>query len=157
MFIQYNRDRHGLKTLPAQHVDTGMGFERLASILQGKMSNYDTDVFTPLFDEIQKVSGQSKPYTGKIGEEDKGTIDMAYRVVADHVRTLSFAIADGAVPDALGRGYVLRRVLRRAVWYGQHFLGAPKGFVYKIVPRLCEVLGDAFPELRRAQSTIMAV
>ena len=157
VFIQYNRDRHGLKTLPAQHVDTGMGFERLASILQGKMSNYDTDVFTPLFDEIQKVSGQSKPYTGKIGEEDEGTVDMAYRVVADHVRTLSFAIADGAVPDALGRGYVLRRVLRRAVWYGQHFLGAPKGFVYKIVPRLCEVLGDAFPELRRAQSTIMAV
>ena len=71
--------------------------------------------------------------------------------------TLSFAIADGAVPDALGRGYVLGRVLRRAVWYGQHFLGAPKGFVYKIVPRLCEVLGDAFPELGRAQSTIMAV
>ena len=85
-----------------------MGFERLASILQGKMSNYDTDVFTPLFDEIQKVSGQSKPYTGKIGEEDKGTIDMAYRVVADHVRTYHFG-ADGAVPDALGRGYVLEK------------------------------------------------
>ena len=157
VFIQYNRDKHGLKSLPAQHVDTGMGFERLASILQGKMSNYDTDVFTPLFDEIQQVSGQAKAYGGTIGEEDIGTIDMAYRVVADHVRTLSFAIADGAVPDALGRGYVLRRVLRRAVWYGQHFLGAPKGFVFKIVPRLCEVLGDAFPELRRAKSTIMAV
>ena len=104
------------------------------------MSNYDTDVFTPLFDEIQKVSGQAKAYSGKIGDEDVDTIDMAYRVVADHVRTLSFAIADGAVPDALGRGYVLRRVLRRAVWYGQHFLGAPKGFVFRIVPRLCEVL-----------------
>jgi len=157
VFIQYNRDKHGLKELPAQHVDTGMGFERLASILQGKMSNYDTDVFTPLFDEIQKVSGQAKAYSGKIGDEDVDTIDMAYRVVADHVRTLSFAIADGAVPDALGRGYVLRRVLRRAVWYGQHFLGAPKGFVFRIVPRLCEVLGDAFPELRRARDTIMAV
>jgi len=157
VFIQYNRDAHGLKTLPAQHVDTGMGFERLASILQGKMSNYDTDVFTPLFDEIQKVSGQPRAYGGKIGDADVGTIDMAYRVVADHVRTLSFAVADGAVPDALGRGYVLRRVLRRAVWYGQHFLGAPKGFVYKIVPKLCEVMGDAFPELRRARDTIMAV
>jgi len=157
VFIQYNRDRFGLKALPSQHVDTGMGFERLASILQGKLSNYDTDVFTPLFEEIRKVSGMAAAYAGRIGDADVDTVDMAYRVVADHVRTLSFAIADGAVPDALGRGYVLRRVLRRAVWYGQRFLGAPKGFVYKLVPKLCEVLGDAFPELRRARDTIMAV
>ena len=82
---------------------------------------------------------------------------MAYRVVADHVRTLTFAITDGAVPDTQGRGYVLRRVLRRAVWYGQHFLGAPKGFVYKLVPKLCEVLGEAFPEIVKAKDTVMAV
>ena len=157
VFIQYNRDKFGLKELPAQHVDTGMGFERLASILQGQMSNYDTDIFTPLFAEIQAVSGCPVAYAGKIGDEDKETKDMAYRVVADHVRTLTFAITDGAVPDTQGRGYVLRRVLRRAVWYGQHFLGAPKGFVYKLVPKLCEVLGEAFPEIVKAKDTVMAV
>ncbi|KAH8094258.1 hypothetical protein JL720_4251 [Aureococcus anophagefferens] len=156
-FIQYNRDKFGLKELPAQHVDTGMGFERLASILQGQMSNYDTDIFTPLFAEIQAVSGCPVAYAGKIGDEDAETKDMAYRVVADHVRTLTFAITDGAVPDTQGRGYVLRRVLRRAVWYGQHFLGAPKGFVYKLVPKLCEVLGEAFPEIVKAKDTVMAV
>ena len=156
VFIQYNRDSSGLKSLPNKHVDTGMGFERLASILQGKMSNYDTDVFTPLFAEIQSKIKDLAPYGGKIGE--KAQIDTAYRVVADHVRTLSFAIADGAVPDKLGRGYVLRRVLRRAVWYGQRFLKAPKGgFVASLVPALCRVMGDAFPELRRSEKTIIAV
>jgi len=154
VFIQYNRDSSGLKTLPSQHVDTGMGFERLASILQGKMSNYDTDVFAPLFAAVRAACRDVPPeYSGKL-EDD---VDTAYRVVADHVRTLSFAIADGAQPDNLGRGYVLRRVLRRAVWYGQHFLKAPKGFLHTLVPALVANMGEAYPELRRAEATIRAV
>jgi len=159
VFIQYNRDSSGLKSLPAQHVDTGMGFERLASILQNKMSNYDTDIFTPLFDEIQQLIGSNKleSYQGQIAPHEHAAIDMAYRVVTDHIRTLSFAIADGALPDKLGRGYVLRRVLRRAVWYAQRYLKAPKAFVYKLVPKLVQVMGQAYPELVKAQSTIEAV
>ncbi|KAJ1461017.1 tRNA synthetases class II (A)-domain-containing protein [Pelagophyceae sp. CCMP2097] len=160
VFIQYNRDASGLKSLPNQHVDTGMGFERLASILQGQMSNYDTDVFTPLFAAIQELSGFATPYRGRVGAEDTGTIDMAYRVVADHVRTLSFAIADGAVPDALGRGYVLRRILRRAVWYSQRFLGVKASdgpFVARVVDALVATLGGAFPELARGRDTIVRV
>ncbi|KAJ8605847.1 hypothetical protein CTAYLR_000523 [Chrysophaeum taylorii] len=152
VFIQFNRDSGGLKELPSQHVDTGMGFERLASILQKKMSNYDTDVFTPLFDAIQKEAGCAG-YEGLL-EADR---DVAYRVVADHVRTLSFAIADGAVPDNLGRGYVLRRVLRRAVWYAQHHLEAPKSFLHKLVPTLADSMGEAYPELKKSLATIQGV
>jgi hypothetical protein len=111
-----------------------MGLERLVSVLQEKRSNYDTDVFMPLFGAIQAVIG-CEPYQGRVGAADTALVDTAYRVLADHARTLSFAIADGAVPSNEGRGYVLRRILRRAVRYGKQILGAPSGFFAQLVPR----------------------
>ena len=159
VFIQYNRENNGeLRQLPAKHVDTGMGLERLSSILQEKSSNYDTDAFMPIFEAIQKEIG-CQPYGGKLDEEDaaQGFKDTAYRVVADHLRTLSFAIADGAVPSNEGRGYVLRRVLRRCVRYGLQTLGANPGFLSKLVPTLVREMGDAFPELKEKQGLIVQV
>ena len=157
VFIQYNREADGsLRPLPAQHVDTGMGFERLTSIMQGVDSNYDTDIFIPIFEAIQKVTG-CRPYSGKIGAEDADYVDMAYRVVADHIRTLSFAITDGAIPSNDGRGYVLRRVLRRAVRYGRQNLGAELGFFAQLVPTVVELFGDIFPELKEKQDLVTAI
>ncbi len=143
VFIQFNRAADGkLRPLPAQHVDTGMGFERIVRVLQDKASNYDTDVFTPLFDATSKATG-ARPYAG--GLDDK--IDTAYRVIADHARCLTFAITDGAVPGNEGRGYVLRRILRRAVKYGRIDLGCEKPFLHQLVQTVVDTMGDAFPEL----------
>ncbi|KAJ4526104.1 Alanine--tRNA ligase [Exophiala dermatitidis] len=148
VFIQYNREPDkSLRPLPNKHVDTGMGFERLVSVLQDKLSNYDTDVFTPLFDRIQEVTG-ARPYAGKFGDEDKDGVDTAYRVVADHVRMLTFAISDGGIPNNEGRGYVVRRVLRRGARYARKYLNVEIGnFFSRVVPTLVAQMGDMFKEI----------
>lgn len=157
VFIQFNREPDAsLRPLPNKHVDTGMGFERVTSILQNKMSNYDTDVFIPIFDAIQKVT-RCRPYSGLLGESDADGVDMAYRVVGDHIRTLTIAITDGAVPDSDGRGYVLRRILRRAVRYGREFLKAPSGFFSGLADAVVESMGDAFPELVEKRDHVVDV
>ena len=144
VFIQFNRNASGvLSPLPAKHVDTGMGFERICAVLQGKNSNYDTDVFAPIFKAISNITG-TRPYSGKL--DDK--IDMAYRVIADHIRCLTFAITDGAIPSNEGRGYVLRRILRRAVRHGWQTLGVKEPFLHKLVPGVVDTMGEVFPELK---------
>uniref|UniRef100_A0A8C2CRY1 Alanine--tRNA ligase n=1 Tax=Cyprinus carpio TaxID=7962 RepID=A0A8C2CRY1_CYPCA len=149
VFIQFNRESETvLKPLPKKSIDTGMGLERLVSVLQNKMSNYDTDLFIPYFEAIQKGTG-ARAYTGKVGAEDADGIDMAYRVLADHARTITIALSDGGRPDNTGRGYVLRRILRRAVRYSHEKLGAQKGFFASLVDVVVDSLGDAFPELRK--------
>jgi alanyl-tRNA synthetase len=157
VFMQFNREPSGqLRELPAKHIDTGMGFERLTSILQGRMSNYDTDIFQPLFDAISRITG-SEPYTGRLAGDDVDGKDMAYRVIADHARTLTFAVTDGAVPSNEGRGYVLRRILRRAVRYGQQFLKAKTGFFCQLVPVVVATFKDAFPELEGKEAFVIDV
>jgi alanyl-tRNA synthetase len=156
VFIQYNRDDKGLNPLPQKHIDTGMGLERLVSILQNKSSNYDIDVFTPIFDKLAEYSKVGN-YEGKLGTEDSTLKDTAYRAIADHIRTLSFAIADGAMPNNEGRGYVLRRILRRATRYGQQILKADPGFFQKLVPVVVETFGGAYPELVEKQALITEV
>ncbi len=136
-----------LHELPAKHVDTGMGFERVCAILQKKNSNYDTDVFTPLINEIVKLSKIKYD-----SEEDK----IPMRVIADHARALTFAIADGAVPGNEGRGYVLRRILRRAARYGRK-LNLQKPFIYKLVDVLVKTMGDVFPEIKEKQEFVEKV
>uniref|UniRef100_A0A8C7APE7 alanine--tRNA ligase n=1 Tax=Neovison vison TaxID=452646 RepID=A0A8C7APE7_NEOVI len=149
VFIQYNRESDGiLKPLPKKSIDTGMGLERLVSVLQNKMSNYDTDLFVPYFEAIQKGTG-ARPYSGKVGADDADGIDMAYRVLADHARTITVALADGGRPDNTGRGYVLRRILRRAVRYSHEKLNASRGFFATLVDVVVQSLGDAFPELKK--------
>ena len=149
VFIQFNRAADGtLHPLPAKHVDTGMGFERIVRFMQGKTSNYDTDVFTPLFAAIRELTG-AREYRSELDDP----IEMAYRVIADHIRTLAFAITDGAMPGNEGRGYVLRRILRRAVRHGRQTLGVTDPFLHRLVPVVTDTMGAAFPELRQNPDT----
>uniref|UniRef100_A0A674I383 Alanine--tRNA ligase n=1 Tax=Terrapene triunguis TaxID=2587831 RepID=A0A674I383_9SAUR len=157
VFMQYSREADGsLRPLPQHHVDTGMGLERLVTVLQSKRSNYDTDLFTPILDAIHKGCG-GPGYQGLVGEADVRSVNMAYRVVADHVRTLSMCIADGVYPGMSGAELVLRRILRRAVRFCSEVLHAPPGFLASLVPAVVEVLGDAYPELRKNTDQIMNV
>ncbi|KAI9890831.1 MAG: Alanine--tRNA ligase [Vezdaea aestivalis] len=158
VFIQYNREADkSLRSLPNKHVDTGMGFERLVSILQDKPSNYDTDVFTPLFKKIQEITGV-RAYAGAFGAEDKDGIDTAYRVVADHLRLLTFAISDGGVPNNEGRGYVVRRVLRRGCRFARKYFNVEIGnFFAKLVPTLVEQMGDMFPEIKKKEQDVKEI
>jgi len=157
VFIQFNRESATkLQTLPAQHVDTGMGLERLVSILQNHNSNYDIDAFQAIFKKLETMTDKG-PYTSRVGEDDTDLKDTAYRVLADHARTLTFAIADGAIPNNEGRGYVLRRILRRATRYGQQILNCEPGFFAKLVPTVVETFGGAYPELVKQQDAVLAV
>ena len=150
VFMQFERKADGsLVELPAQHVDTGMGFERLCMVLQGKRSNYDTDVFQPLIQAIAKQCGMT------YGTDEK--VDIAMRVIADHLRAISFAIADGQLPSNTGAGYVIRRILRRAVRYGYSFLGFNEPFMHELVKTLTGQMGDQFPELRKQQELVESV
>jgi alanyl-tRNA synthetase len=174
VFIQFNANPDGSFTpLPQRHVDTGMGFERVTAIIQGTknltdfsgtVSNYETDIFHPIFDELEKLSGKKYASTlprsepsairneGQSGS-DQSAIDVAFRVIADHIRTLSFAIADGIIPSNEGRGYVLRRILRRAVRYGRT-LGFHESFLFELVDVVAKTMGDVFPEVRAKEKQI---
>ena len=150
VFMQFNRKANGsLEPLPHKHIDTGMGFERLCMVLQNKQSNYDTDVFQTRISEIAALSGK------KYGEDEKA--DIAMRVIADHLRTISFSIADGQLPSNVKAGYVIRRILRRAVRYGYTYLGFNEPFICKLVPGLVEQMGAQFPELKAQQNLIVSV
>ena len=147
VFMQFNRKADGsLEGLPAKVIDTGMGFERLCMALQGKISNYDTDVFQPIIKEIAKMAGT------EYGKDKQN--DVAMRVIADHIRTIAFSITDGQLPSNAKAGYVIRRILRRAVRYGYTFLGQKQAFMYKLLPVLIENMGEAYPELN-AQRTLI--
>ncbi len=150
VFIEFNRKADGsLEPLPNKHIDTGMGFERLCMVLQGKQSNYDTDVFQPLIQELAKMAG--------LNYGDNEEQDIAMRVIADHIRAISFSIADGQLPSNNKAGYVIRRILRRAVRYGYTFLSFNEAFMYKLVDSLVAQLGDTYPELRKQQQLITNV
>ncbi|PZR75636.1 MAG: alanine--tRNA ligase [Chthoniobacterales bacterium] len=168
VFIQFNANADGtFSPLPQRHADTGMGLERITAMIQGTknfadftgiISNYETDVFRPIFDELEKLSGKkytsTLPTPGGTSENEQEKIDIAFRVIADHIRTLSFAIADRIQPSNEGRGYVLRRILRRAVRYGRT-LGFHEPFFYQLTDVLAHMMGDVFPELRAKQTVIM--
>ncbi len=148
VFMQFNRKADGsLENLPKTHIDTGMGFERLCMALQGVKSNYDTDVFTPLIREIETITGVKYENTEALNENT----DIAIRVIADHVRAVAFSIADGQLPSNTGAGYVIRRILRRAIRYGFTFLNQKEPFIYKLVETLSDQMGDAFPEIKAQQ------
>jgi len=170
VFIQFNANPDGsFSPLPARHVDTGMGFERVAGIMQNTrnftrfghiISNYETDIFRPVFDRIEKLSGKkycsTLPRFGSTGDTEQERVDVAFRVIADHIRTLSFAIADGIQPGNTDRSYVLRRILRRAVRYGRT-LGFDEPFFYKLVSVLADHMGNVFPEIRLRQEHVEEV
>ena len=170
VFIQFNANPDGsFSPLPAKHVDTGMGFERVTGILQNTknftdfnhvISNYETDIFRPIFDKIEKLSGRkygsTLPAAGSAAATEQEKVDVAFRVIADHIRTLSFAIADGIQPGNTDRNYVLRRILRRAVRYGRS-LGFHEPFFYKLVAVLADTMGHVFPELRARQDHVEQV
>ena len=150
VFIQFNRKANGqLEELPAKHIDTGMGFERLAMVIQGVQSNYDTDVFQPMIQSLANKAGV------KYGKNEK--TDIALRVIADHVRAIAFAISDGQLPSNNGAGYVIRRILRRAVRYGYTFLKFDTAFINKIVPQLADQFAQVFPELKAQEAFVMKV
>ena len=150
VFMQFNRKAdHSLEPLPAKVIDTGMGFERLVRTLQGKQSNYDTDVFQPIIKEIGTLTGK------QYGKDEK--VDIAMRVVADHIRTIAFSITDGQLPSNAKAGYVIRRILRRAVRYAYTFLGQKEAFLYKLLPALINNMGDAYPELAQQKTLIEKV
>ena len=147
VFMQYNRKANGsLEILPNKHIDTGMGFERLCMVLQGVQSNYDTDVFKPIIREIETISGKN------YGKDEK--VDVAIRVISDHVRAVAFSIADGQLPSNTGAGYVIRRILRRAIRYGFTFLDKKEPFIYRLVEVLSKKMGTAFPELKAQKQLI---
>src|SRR5271157_4148756 len=167
VFIQFNANPDGtFAPLPARHVDTGMGFERVTGIIQntrnftdfnGVISNYETDIFRPIFEKLERLSGKkygsTLPATGAPPKTEQEKMDVAFRVIADHIRTLSFAIADGIQPGNIDRSYVLRRILRRAVRYGRS-LGFKEPFFYKVVDVLAETMGDVFPEIRARKKQV---
>ena len=163
VFMQYNRKADGsLEPLPMHVIDTGMGFERLVRMLQDKHSNYDTDIFQPIIQQIEALSHQQYGFTtptGKLGEgsTEQEKIDIAMRVVADHLRAVAFSIADGQLPSNAKAGYVIRRILRRAVRYAYTFLNQKEAFLYKLVPTLVHEMGDAYPELPAQQELISRV
>lgn len=154
VFMQFNRKADGsLEQLPDKHVDTGMGFERLVRVIQGKASNYDTDIFMPLISDIEKISG-IKYEQGITGFSKT---DIAMRVIADHIRAVSFAIADGQMPSNAKAGYVIRRILRRAIRYGYTFLGQKEPFIFKLVAILANQMKDVFPELKAQEGFVANV
>ncbi len=150
VFMQYNRMADGhLKPLPAKSIDTGMGFERLCMIMQGKKSNYETDVFSGLIGKVEEFSGHKYA--------EGGNVEVAMRVIADHVRAIAFSIADGQLPSNVKAGYVIRRILRRAVRYGYTFLGFSEPFLCRLIPQLVADMGDAYPELKAQQKLVSSV
>jgi len=156
VFIEFNRKVDGkLEKLQARHVDTGMGFERLSMVLQGKQSTYDTDIFQPIIRELEKNSGKTYQPQHSSGEQEK--INIAMRVIADHIRAISFTIADGQIPSNTGAGYVIRRILRRAVRYGYQSLNFDEPFLYELVDILVQQMGTVFPELTKQQKLIKKV
>lgn len=156
VFMEFNRKADGsLEKLPAQHVDTGMGFERLCMVLQGVQSNYDTDVFSPLIKKIESITGAK--YTIKSANDEEEKINIAIRVIVDHVRAVAFAIADGQLPSNGGAGYVIRRILRRAIRYGFTFLNKKEPFINELVAVLADQMGDFFPEIRSQQGLVTNV